>query len=188
MIRTEGMKFALEEDYEWIFFSSSEGVKHFFNQITDNIDAKLAAIGPGTSKTLSSFGEVLFEGKSNDIHFVAHAFKKKVGINRVLFPVGNKSKRTVQNYLDSQQVVEAICYQTTLAPVAIGFPDILVFSSPSNVESYVLSNQFLPSQKIVAFGESTREALNNHFEGNVTIPENISEEALWEAIKQNLLS
>ncbi|MBT9582710.1 uroporphyrinogen-III synthase [bacterium] len=50
------------ESYQWILFTSPNGVRHFMQELRQTGDARrlgrarLAAIGPGTAKTLAEFG------------------------------------------------------------------------------------------------------------------------------------
>jgi hydroxymethylbilane synthase len=168
----------------WIFFSSKEGVKHFFASSPNIGKCQLAAIGEGTARVLSRFGTVDFIGQSSDTAEVASAFKKIAGRKKVFFPVSDHSVRTVQAAFPASQVTDIVCYKTTETPGPVGHPDILVFSSPSNVEAYLKANSIIRSQRLVAFGKTTGAALEKLGFAKPVISKGTSDSAILDAIKE----
>ncbi|MFN8776871.1 MAG: uroporphyrinogen-III synthase [Flavobacteriales bacterium] len=189
MISTESVPFdrpALRSG--WIFFSSKEGVRHFFADRPDTGKCQLAAIGEGTARALRKYGQVDFTGHSSDTSAVAREFRKVAGRRKVWFPVSEQSVRTVQQALPASQVTDIVCYRTKEDPAPIGHPDVLVFSSPSNVHAFFKTNTILSMQKVVAFGKTTASALHEHAVAEVTVSRGTSDEALLLAIKEALVS
>jgi len=178
-IETQPVDFNLPSHYDWIFFSSSQGVHHFFSQKKTLHPARLAAMGEGTAKALSPFGNPEFIGKSTKPTTVANDFKqhiKKEDI--VLFPVGNKSLRSIPQALRSIQKEIVVVYNTIEKNLIIPEHSIYIFSSPSNFNSFITDN-FIPStSKIISFGPSTTAAIRHkemevNFEINEATEKNI---------------
>jgi len=184
MICTEGIDFEPKEFRSgWIFFSSKQGVHHFFERDPDIGKCELAAIGEGTARLLRKYGEVSFVGSVPDTAEVARAFRAVVGRKKCWFPISELSVRTVQQALPASQVNDIICYRTVENPRPVGHPDILVFSSPSNVDAFLKVNAILPIQKVIAFGKTTAAALTRHGFDQVVVSRGTSDAALLDAIK-----
>ncbi len=189
MIRTESVPFEPKSFRSgWIFFSSKHAVAHFFAQNPEIGKCELAAIGEGTARYLARHGEVAFTGHVADTEAVAKEFKKVAGRKKVYFPISDQSVRTVQQALPASQVVDLVCYTTIESPVSVGSPDILVFSSPSNVRAYLKANKILASQKTVAFGKTTGTTLLESGAASPVISKGTSDKALLDAINEALAS
>lgn len=183
MICTEGLGYEPNSFKSgWLFFSSKQGVHHFFEKDPDTGKCLLGAIGEGTARMLKKYGDVSFVGKSTDTAEVAREFKAVAGKKKCWFPVGEQSVRTVQQALPASQVQDILCYRTIEKPRPVGNPDVLVFSSPSNVDAFLKANTILPVQRVVAFGKTTAAALHRHGFNQVVISKGTSDAALLEAI------
>ncbi|MDZ4823955.1 MAG: uroporphyrinogen-III synthase [Flavobacteriales bacterium] len=167
---------------DWVFFSSKNGVKHFFAQHPILNHQKFGAIGNATGDELSQYVEVDFMGNSNDTDEVAQQFVLHIKNCTVLFPQSDESLRSVQKFLEYQQSIDLICYKTTPQPRPLGFPDVLVFSSPSNVRSFFMTNQYMEYQRCIAFGPATASELHRNGVDSVCVLEEISDEILIHAI------
>lgn len=173
---------------DWIFFSSGQAVKFFFQQRKSKPKAALAAIGKGTARALKEFGNPAFVGADGSTEEVAKAFAAHIGSASVLFPVSNASVRTIQLALPAEQVHEVVCYTTEEAPMSVGAPDVVVFSSPSNVEAYFKLNKATSHQKWIAFGATTAEKLAAFTHLPVSVLPKVDDEAIVSAIKSVLKS
>jgi uroporphyrinogen-III synthase len=60
--------------------------------------------------------------------------------------------------------------------------DVLVFTSPSNVEAYFEKNKVFPAQKLIAMGESTGKALEKLKHKNYTMPLSFDDLGLVQAV------
>jgi hydroxymethylbilane synthase len=60
--------------------------------------------------------------------------------------------------------------------------EILVFTSPSNVEAWAEKNKLLPGQKVVAMGESTGAALTKLKIRDYTLPQSFDDLGLVQAV------
>ncbi|MCC6601091.1 MAG: uroporphyrinogen-III synthase [Crocinitomicaceae bacterium] len=171
---------------DWIFFSSKNSVEFFFKKNLAVGKARLAAIGQGTAKVLSKYGTVGFIGQTNKTEEVARDFARKAGKSVVLFPMSDRSLRTVQRAMPEEQVHDLIVYRTEERGFSVGNHDVLVFTSPSNAEAFLSANTIGEQQKVVAFGKSTGAFLSNNGIRRVHISKGTSDEAIVSAIKKAL--
>ncbi|RZK56081.1 MAG: uroporphyrinogen-III synthase, partial [Pedobacter sp.] len=142
-----------------IFFSSRNGVEYFFklNPVLAK-KVKFGVVGRGSEDTLRKFGHLAdFVGESGDITEVAEEFAKLVGGETVLFPRAQDSLLTIQKSLgDDTKVVDLPVYETVVADDIDGTTaEVLIFTSPSNVDAYFADNLLDPEQKVIAIGNST---------------------------------
>jgi uroporphyrinogen-III synthase len=100
---------------------------------------------------------VTFVGESNDTLEIAQEFAALANGTSILFPSAKDSLRTIQQALSPEtKFIDLSVYETILEDdVAQSFADVLVFTSPSNVEAYFADNLLNPGQKVVAIGKST---------------------------------
>ncbi len=183
MIQTDAVPFDLPPaKTDWIFFSSRNSVKYFFSQLPDITNQKLAAIGKATASDLREFGEVSYFGDDTDTTRIAEEFAKIAADSTVLFPQSNISQRVIQSALPESNVVEIVCYNTTHTPSEIEKCHILVFSSPSNVNSYFQVNKKLSYQKYIAFAKTTARALIQHRVDDIILPTALDDMTLFRTI------
>ena len=89
--------------------------------------------------------------------------------------------KTVQSVMDNRNKIIVETFQTLLLVKKVENHDYLVFTSPSNVEAFLLSNKF-NNQKIISIGPSTTKALKNAGINNVIESFQSSELALADAV------
>jgi len=148
---------------DWIFFSSKNAVKHFFAQKPLLGEVKYGAIGKTTADEIRKFGKKAdFIGYSTDIKLTGKQLSAVVGSKKVLFPSARGSMRTIQQQLPKLgQAVDMLVYETIKRnDTPVEYADILVFTSPSNVEAFLEKNKIGKEQKIVAMGGATENALS----------------------------
>ncbi|MGI8891819.1 MAG: hydroxymethylbilane synthase [Bacteroidia bacterium] len=187
LITTSQIKIeSIPNNLDWVFFSSSKAVHHFFNQeINIPVDLKFAAIGQSTAEALNRFKIVAsFVGKNNEMSEVGKEFAETVKNKRILFPKSKQSLRTIQReLLDENDVLELNVYETKhIEEIEKRDEDILVFTSPSNVEAYFGKHKLNEAQKVIAIGSSTNEKLNNFNIFDVVIASVPNEIGLTEAV------
>ncbi len=159
-IETQSVPFTVQLNFDWIFFSSSEGVRHFFSQKKINISSKLAAMGIGTAGELEQYGSIEFIGSTTNPAKVAEEFSKKILHNETtLFPVGKKSLRSIPKYFPSDKKTEIIVYDTLQKKISVPVQDVYVFSSPSNFLSFAQQNSISNQSAIITFGPSTSKSV-----------------------------
>ena len=141
-----------------IFFTSPRSVEFYLRQAQIDSYHQLATVGKRTSQELEARGyHVDFTG-STPTHpeLVAVDFKGWLGERKVLFPQSDRSNQTMQQQLNFNQYVNRVVYKTVLVSQSISpQPDVLIFSSPSNAEAYLIANTITSSQKVLAFGSTT---------------------------------
>ncbi len=174
------------ESCNWVFFSSKNAVKHFFDQNPIlQAGAKFAAIGKGTAKAVISYGKELgFVGNGNDTKNIASKFNSKLNGESVLFPMANKGLRTIQKELsDKNKSIDLPVYEV-LERQEINIPetDIVVLTSPSNARAYFKNRKVKPSQKLIAIGKSTLEEIHNLGFPNPVLSNSFDETGLLESV------
>lgn len=145
---------------EWIFFTSKNSVKFFFQKKYALGNQKFACVGKGTYKELAKHIKVIdFVGDAVDVKEVGEAFSKLVGDKKCVFPVSNISKRTIQSYFENQdQVEDLVVYKTEERQELIDpKADVLIFTSPSNARAYFSKLDWQPHQKVIVMGPTTAQ-------------------------------
>ena len=171
---------------DWIFFSSSNAARHFFDQKPLIGNQKIGAIGEATAKAIEVYRPVDFVGDSIDITDSAYRFAESIGSGKVLFPGAAESLKHVQSALPAEQVVDFPVYTTKEKPTIIPACDLYVFSSPSNVRSFFKNTQPTTSITCIAFGEATRDELSKHGVTDVHIPASLEPHSIAHTIIQQL--
>lgn len=170
---------------DWVFFSSKNAVEgYFFNQGSQQ--PKFAVIGNATATELKKHQcNASFIGQKNDTEKIAHDFSKILGTESVCFPVGNLSKRNMAQFVDANQIQFKIVYESILNPTTYDLCfDVIIFTSPSNVDSFLLKNKFSDKQQIISIGNTTAKHLENIQQNlNIFIPTSFSEEAILDSLK-----
>lgn len=170
---------------EWVFFSSKHAVRYFFNQDPKLENVKFGCIGTSTSAELRTFGKRAdFIGQSTDIKLVGKQFSSKIGNAKVLFPIARGSMQSIQWQMVKRDNVYNLEVYATLKHSVEVSPDfeVLVFTSPSNVEAWAEKNTRLPGQKVIAMGESTGKALEKLKIKDYTLPKSFDDLGLLRAI------
>lgn len=184
---------------DWIFFSSQNAVRFFFeNQgIRSGADVKSparlkhiqwAALGPATAKALAEYVEMVDFTGTGEPKGTADAFRSG-GVEpapgaRILFPAARHSRQSVMSYLaDDFQCIHFPVYNNRLVDDPPGSnADVLVFTSPMNAEAYFSKNRLAKNQHVVAIGETTGAALRELGLGEIHIAAEPSERGLADAV------
>jgi uroporphyrinogen-III synthase len=144
---------------DWIFFSSKNAVDYFFQlgpQLPKGV--KFGVMGAGSEEMLRLKGYFAdFTGSGGDTADVAEEFAKLANGGTILFPCAEDSLRAIQKGLSATtHIIDLPIYETVLEDnVEASGADVLVFTSPSNVEAYFVNNLLDPYQKVIAIGKST---------------------------------
>ncbi|MDQ3047336.1 MAG: hydroxymethylbilane synthase [Bacteroidota bacterium] len=185
-IETRKIKLTEIPATDWIFFASSNAVAHFFDQKPEiKPKTKFGAIGKATEMELKKYDRnSAFVGSVPDTKVVGKKFAKTVGSETVLFPQAKGGLRTIQQqFEDATKVMDLVVYETVKKENA-ELPDakVLVFTSPSNVESYFEKGKISSDQKVIAIGISTEKKLNEKGVINCILPVSFDEVGLAEAV------
>jgi uroporphyrinogen-III synthase len=146
---------------DWIFFSSKNAIECFFSlapQLPKKV--KYGVIGRASEEMLRRYGIVPdFNGEEDgiDTQDIAKDFAKLANGSTVLFPGAKDSLRTIQQALNkATKIIDLPVYETEMDencdPSAA---EVLVFTSPSNVDAYFTNNLLEPGQQVICIGKST---------------------------------
>ncbi len=185
-IETKKVPFTTVPATDWVFFASSNAVRFFFEQHPQlNPKTQFAVVGSGTEHALKQYNKnPAFVGINNDTKVIGKKFARIVGSETVLFPQAKGGLRTIQQqFLSQETIVDLPVYETVKKEnVKVEETEILVFTSPSNVESYFEKNKMNALQKVIAIGKSTEKKLKELGVINIVLPESFDEVGLAEAV------
>ena len=146
---------------DWIFFGSKNGIEHFFNlEPRLSKKTKIAVVGRGSEEALRKFDRVAdFSGETEGVNMdeIAKKFAELANGGTVLIPRAKESLETIQKALSEEtKVINMPVYETVLDhDVDPSTAEVLIFTSPSNVEAYFMQNLMEPEQKVICIGKST---------------------------------
>ncbi len=171
---------------DWTFFSSAQGVKHFLEQHSIS-SSFIGVMGEGTLKALKSFGlSADFIGQTSDPEMVGKAFTSTLEPNQsILFPASLISKQNIAKQIVGHTILHLPCYQTLPKANKVGPHDLYLFTSPSNVDGFLLE-QPLPDAILVAYGPTTEAYLKEKGAANVTVLQQITDAQLYSTIKEKV--
>jgi uroporphyrinogen-III synthase len=188
LITFNALSFEMDVSYDVVFFSSIRAAEFFLAQEKLPEHCQIACVGAVTAKKINALGfgvSFIGEQAGNPLH-VAEMFKIWLGERRVLFPLSTVSKRTIVEQIPTAQCIEVAIYETCALPLKIEKSDYLIFTSPSNVESYLLQNE-INGNILIAWGTTTRNALEaKGFSVDFTLQE-ANEENLITYLKEFLI-
>lgn len=171
---------------DWIFFSSKSAIDYFF-RLKPVIPKKtrIGVVGRGSEQELRNYGqEADFVGRASDIPHVGKKFAEIADGTTVVFPAAKDSLRTVQQELsENTTIIDLPIYETVPDHHAdASSADVLIFTSPSNVEAYMGPYLIDSNQKVVAIGKSTGAKLEEYGITNYIMPYAPDEVGLAEAV------
>jgi uroporphyrinogen-III synthase len=170
---------------DWIFFSSKHAVEYFFKQKPVLTNQKIGAIGKSTADAIRKFGKrAEFIGQSTDTKIIGRQFASRAGSGRVLFPIAKGSMRSVQNqFVKKDQVIDLPVYETIEHnPTTLPSADILIFTSPSNVNAFFKKQQVNAHQKVIAMGGATEAELRKYGVRKCTLPSTFDDIGILQAV------
>jgi len=167
-------------DYNWILFTSSNAVRFFMNYcsrskiyFTQNI--KIAAVGPGTEKTLNNIG---LNADFVPATFNRTAVSEQMPVNKgelVLYPTLLDGPTRIENILNLRgcKVDRVDIYKSDPIVYSKGEwqklesrkPDVITFFSPRTVQAYFKKEQQsleLKKYTIAVLAKSSEEELIKH--------------------------
>ncbi len=186
LIQTEPVPFQKISNYDWLFFSSKNGVKHFFAQKPElPANVKFGVTGQGTAMELRKHGYVeSFCGFSSDVEETGKHFAAFMKGKKILFPQAEDSLQTIQKQLNGiAECLNLVVYKTS-AKTGVEIPtvDIAVFTSPSNVSAFFADKKNKQPKQVIAMGKSTEARLREFGITNSIIPYSPDETGLVDAI------
>ena len=170
---------------DWIFFTSKQSVRSFFELKLPLSNQRIACIGQGTARVLAQHvNQINFIGNAVNIENVANSFVELIGDQTCLFPISNISKRTVQKaFKKPENAIDFEVYQTIeKQDTELPFYDVLIFTSPSNVRAYFRNNTINKDQTVIAIGPSTGNQLRKYDVQNFFTPKTSGEIGLIDCL------
>ena len=170
---------------DWIFFSSKNAVEYFFQlepQFSKHV--KFGVMGSGSEEMLRRKGYFTdYVGAGIDTADVAKEFAELTKGATVLFPGAEGSMRSIQKGLSAEtKIIDLPVYETVMEEdIEASGANVLVFTSPSNVDAYFAENLLDPYQKVVAIGRSTGKKFDE-MGVKYTLPFSPDEVGLAEAV------
>lgn len=173
MIAFNAVPFQQLKAHPIVFFSSKRAVQFYFSQAHKfQQNTLVACIGKATAAYLEGLGyPVHFCGEeAGEPEKVAEQFLAWVGERSVFFPVSTKSLQSISGIFPPNQCEVQEVYETIYQTKPIASCTTYVFSSPSNVEAFLMSNAVPKEAKCIAWGKSTAQALiKNHMQVQHTL-------------------
>jgi len=117
-------------------------------------------LGRGSEDALRMHGKIAhFNGEEHgiDTKDIAKEFSNIASGSNVLFPSAKGSLKTIQKALSSDtKIIELTVYETVSQEnIAPSYAEVLIFTSPSNVDSYFAENLLEPDQQVICIGKTT---------------------------------
>ncbi|MCL4481614.1 MAG: uroporphyrinogen-III synthase, partial [Bacteroidetes bacterium] len=169
--------------YDWLFFTSRNGVAHFFKQLIDQtgsselpVTLKIAVVGSKTASELEYYGySPTFLGKEHGSSELAAEFHKayQPTNQKILLSMGNLADDTLKNQLGAENQVERIDVYETCQPkqadplimkrIEEGQYDLILFTSPSTFAHFssFVDKKILGNLKIGSIGTTTSKAIRD---------------------------
>ena len=158
------INFDLPKEIDWLFFSSKNGVKYFFDTVKNiSPTIKIAAVNKGTARAILELGyPVDFIGQGGDIANVSQKFDETAN-GKIIFIQAKNSLRSIQKSISKNKDIHTlIVYENTpKASIKKRTEQILVFTSPMNVEAYLTNYPLEKNQSIISIGTSTSDRLKS---------------------------
>ncbi len=156
--------FEYPEDADWLFFSSKNGVKYFFNSVQkkQNSKFKIAAINQGTAQAIYELGlQVDFSGQGSDLQKIASDFDA-IASGKIVFPQAKKSMQSIQkNLVKNMRVETLVVYENQpKQDMEERKESLLIFTSPMSAEAYFSKFPVHDKQQVISIGETTTKKLH----------------------------
>lgn len=146
----------------WIFFTSKNGVKSFFDNggsasLPEGVKWAVSASGTGKALELYGVKPNFCPNYSDTDQMLEEWLALAQPTDVVWYPCASKTIGKMENQLKKKVRLFAFpVYTTTAKPKLIsGDMDLLIFTSPSNVKSYLQLNEVPSQSAVLAMGKST---------------------------------
>lgn len=161
-IEFELVKAEITNNFDWIFFGSKRAAKYFLAQASIPANCKVACIGQKTKSHLEKMGLTVdfFGQESGNPESVANELKKQIQTSNLIVPISNISNHSIAKIFPKHQVSEIIVYKTKNRTKKIaGNLSAIAFTSPSNLDGFLIENDISLNCKIIAWGKTTEKHL-----------------------------
>lgn len=182
MINQEIIKVEQLPKCSWVFINSAFALDSVIHLKHDIEHLKIGAFGNSTANHIRKYGfnvDFVGQGTPQNVAEKFNKFLKKDDV--VYFPCSDRSLGTVQSDIPLGNKIIQVTYKIGLKNLKLTNYDILVFTSPSNVDAFRLANEF-QSQKVISIGPSTTKSLEEAGVKEIFQVHESSELALAESI------
>ncbi|WP_066757384.1 uroporphyrinogen-III synthase [Crocinitomix algicola] len=158
-IKTVGVPHLNIPSSDWIFFSSPNSISTYLAHYSINAK-KIAVYGEGSEREALKHGlNIDFVGPiENNPKTIAQFFDNDPG-STIFFPLSQRSKRSIIKEIGKATVFELETYKTIIQPSLVQSHEVLIFTSPSNLEGFLVLNKISDNQTLIAYGRTTEAAL-----------------------------
>jgi uroporphyrinogen-III synthase len=159
-IQFSAVPFVVKKPFEVVFFGSVRAASFFLSSYSLPNVVEIACIGETTAEKLRALNlPVSFVGaKAGNPSEVGQDFKAWLGKRCVLFPLSAVSKESIVKVVPEIQSEKVIVYETLAKEIQRVNLDLAIFTSPSNLESFLQAGNKVPRQTI-AWGNTTFQAM-----------------------------
>ena len=168
---------------DWIFFYSQNAVGYYFAKIQQlKPSVKIAAMGEKTAAKILSMGHAVDFIGNGEPQSTAKSFLNLSIGQRVLFPRAENSRNSIQKIIAGKiTALDLVVYENKAKKdFELPMTDVLLFTSPLNVEAFFLKYPLPTRSKIMAIGLTTAKTLFEKGADKVYIPSSPSiEKALF---------
>jgi len=185
LISFKAIPFVWQGEGSCLFFYSKNGVKYFFEQAPKiDPEIKLAAMGRGTAKLIEAQGyQCAFTGNGN-VKKIAEDFYTFAKDDTTIFVKAKQSLSSIQKLLKNKIKEGSLVVYNNLPKETISEKDhdLLIFTSPLNVQSYCEKFAIKAHQKLIAIGSRTAKALVVYTDKKIALPAESTEHGILELI------
>lgn len=186
LIKTTRIPFSYTPQTKWIFFSSKNAIRYFFEQASPVPESvKIGVISAASEEYLKTLGKHCdFVGQGTDLVKIGKDFAVVLQNDSVLFPQAIDSLRTIQKQIAfTNTLYNLYTYKTIIrSDIDIPYADVLIFTSPSNVEAYLRKYKIDIRQIVIAMGATTKFRLSQSGTKDVLTPATFNEQGLFDTL------
>lgn len=183
--------------YDWIFFTSKNAVKYFFENMTEQLPhtLRIATVGDSTAKFIERYGYQVdfYPTEFNGDTFAEELLELLNGNERILFPKGNLARIEISQQLRENNVFidDIIVYETRMnvemkdkliASLRDGV-DVITFASPSAVDYFYQITRDV-NNTVACIGPVTEKKLHTYGIKPNIVAEPSNFEGMVQAIKR----
>ncbi|MBN6205665.1 uroporphyrinogen-III synthase [Ralstonia pickettii] len=190
--------------YDWIIFTSANGVHYFFEQLPEELillvrKMKLAVVGHKTEEALKQYHlSAHLVPEVYDANSLAEIFLEKYQAGEsILLVRGNLSRDVLPSVFEKKGIgFDAIeVYETQMNKenaamlkkvIAEEALDFITFTSPSTVEAFVKLSEGCTSFPCVCIGTTTKRAAENHGFTLILTAETFTIEGMIEVMSKHI--
>lgn len=167
---------------EFVFFGSKNAFDFYLKNKDFPTNIKICCVGEATKKHIENLGfKVDFCGENaGNVEEVSKQLNLFLNGSSITFIQSTESKKTIQKHIDSAIIHELVIYETKFESHQFSQDfDFLVFTSPSNVNSFLLTNKINEKSILIAWGKSTEKVLlERGYEANFVLKNSTFEELM----------